>query len=86
MLSNHAKRQIRAGKPQFGSLLNFTDPLVAEMMASVGFVAPGIHCAPAETVNRRTREGWPLVGMLNDQRFLVPAATSVRDAVTTSRE
>lgn len=46
-------------------------------------VAPGIHCATTETVNRRIREGWPLVGMLNDQRLLVSAAKAVRDAATT---
>jgi len=28
---------MRAGKPSFGALLNFADPLVAEMMASVGY-------------------------------------------------
>jgi 4-hydroxy-2-oxoheptanedioate aldolase len=48
-------------------------------------VAAGIHCATAETVNRRIREGWSLVGMLNDQRFLVSAARAARDAVTTVR-
>jgi 4-hydroxy-2-oxoheptanedioate aldolase len=46
-------------------------------------VAPGIHCATVETVNRRIREGWPLVGMVNDQRFLVSAARAARDAVRT---
>lgn len=48
-------------------------------------VAPGIHCATAETVNRRIREGWTLVGMLNDQRLLVGAARAVREAVRTER-
>ncbi|MBI2204797.1 MAG: 2-dehydro-3-deoxyglucarate aldolase [Candidatus Rokubacteria bacterium] len=47
-------------------------------------VVPGIHCATTETVNRRIREGWPLVGMVNDQRFLVSAAKAARDAVKTS--
>lgn len=37
MLANHVKQGLRAGRPQFGSLLNFGDPLVAELMASVGF-------------------------------------------------
>lgn len=46
-------------------------------------VVPGIHCATAETVNRRIREGWRLVGMLNDQRFLLAAARAARDAVKT---
>lgn len=46
-------------------------------------VAAGIHCATAATVNRRLAEGWTLVGMLNDQRFLVSAARAARDAVRT---
>jgi len=33
---NHVEHAIRAGRAQFGSLLNFGDPLVAELMASVG--------------------------------------------------
>ena len=37
MLTNHLKARIRAGKPSFGALLNFGDPLVAEMMAAVGY-------------------------------------------------
>ena len=36
-----------------------------------------------ETVNRRIKEGWLLVGMINDQRFLVSAAKTARDAVKT---
>ena len=48
-------------------------------------VAPGIHCATPETVNRRIAEGWPLVGMVNDQRYLVSAAKAARDAVKTDR-
>ena len=48
-------------------------------------VAPGIHCATPETVNRRIAEGWPLVGMVNDQRYLVSAAQAARDAVKTDR-
>ena len=46
-------------------------------------VVPGIHCATTETVNRRIGEGWPLVGMINDQRFMVSAARAARDAVKT---
>lgn len=46
-------------------------------------VVPGIHCATAATVNRRIAEGWRLVGMLNDQRFMVSAAQAARDAVKT---
>lgn len=48
-------------------------------------VAPGIHCATPETVNRRKDEGWTLVGMLNDQRLLLNAARAIRDAVKTER-
>ncbi|MBI1735713.1 MAG: 2-dehydro-3-deoxyglucarate aldolase [Candidatus Rokubacteria bacterium] len=48
-------------------------------------VVPGIHCATPETVNRRIAEGWSLVGMVNDQRFLVSAAKAARDAVKTVR-
>lgn len=46
-------------------------------------VVPGIHCATVETVNRRIREGWPFVGMLNDQRLLLSAARAARDGVKT---
>jgi len=48
-------------------------------------VAPGIHAATTETVNRRMAEGWTLVGMLSDQRLLANAARAVRDAVATER-
>jgi 2-keto-3-deoxy-L-rhamnonate aldolase RhmA len=48
-------------------------------------VVPGIHCRTTETVNRRIAEGWPLVGMVNDQRYLVSAAQAARDAVKTDR-
>jgi 4-hydroxy-2-oxoheptanedioate aldolase len=48
-------------------------------------VTPGIHCATPATVNRRIAEGWPLVGMVNDQRFLTAAARAARDAVKTER-
>ncbi|HYE92401.1 MAG TPA: aldolase/citrate lyase family protein [Terriglobales bacterium] len=37
MITNHLKARIRAGKPSFGALLNFGDPLVAEMMAAAGY-------------------------------------------------
>ena len=37
MIANHLRARIRAGQPSFGALLNFGDPLVAEMMASVGY-------------------------------------------------
>jgi 4-hydroxy-2-oxoheptanedioate aldolase len=47
-------------------------------------VAAGIHCATTATVNRRIREGWTMVGMLNDQRLLLDAATGIRAAVRTS--
>jgi len=37
VITNHLKARIRAGKPSFGALLNFGDPLVAEMMAAAGY-------------------------------------------------
>jgi 4-hydroxy-2-oxoheptanedioate aldolase len=37
MTPNLVKQRIRAGKPSFGTLLHVADPLVAELMASVGF-------------------------------------------------
>lgn len=37
MIGNHVKHALAAGKAQFGTLLNVGDPLVAEMMAAVGF-------------------------------------------------
>jgi 4-hydroxy-2-oxoheptanedioate aldolase len=46
-------------------------------------VAAGIHCQSAATVNRRIAEGWTLVGMVNDHRFLMAGAKAARDAVTT---
>ena len=46
-------------------------------------VVAGIHCQTAETANRRIGEGWRLVGMVNDQRFLTGAAKAARDAVKT---
>jgi 4-hydroxy-2-oxoheptanedioate aldolase len=48
-------------------------------------VAPGIHCATTDTVNRRIAEGWMMVGLVNDQRLLSVAAKSARDAVHTER-
>ncbi|MGH7277383.1 MAG: HpcH/HpaI aldolase family protein [Candidatus Rokuibacteriota bacterium] len=49
-------------------------------------VVAGIHCQAAETVNRRIKEGWRLVGMVNDHRFLMAGARAARDAVPTDRE
>jgi 4-hydroxy-2-oxoheptanedioate aldolase len=46
-------------------------------------VAAGIHCAVPDTVNRRIREGWRLVGLQSEQRMLAGAARAVRDAVKT---
>src|SRR5438445_536660 len=46
-------------------------------------VAAGIHSLQPEPGNRRIREGWRLVGMVNDQRFLLGAAKAARDAVKT---
>jgi 4-hydroxy-2-oxoheptanedioate aldolase len=44
-------------------------------------VAPGIHCASPETVNRRIREGWRFMGILGDLRFMTAAAKAARDAI-----
>ena len=44
-------------------------------------VAPGIHCATAETVNRRIAEGWRFVGVLGDVRFMTAGAKAARDAI-----
>ncbi|MBI4240528.1 MAG: 2-dehydro-3-deoxyglucarate aldolase [Candidatus Rokubacteria bacterium] len=44
-------------------------------------VAPGIHCAAPETVNRRIGEGWRLMGIMGDLRFMTAAAKAARDAV-----
>jgi 4-hydroxy-2-oxoheptanedioate aldolase len=46
-------------------------------------VAPGIHCATPDTVNRRIHAGWRMVGMLNDRRFMLGAAQAARTAVDT---
>ena len=46
-------------------------------------VAAGIHCQKPETVNRRIKEGWLLVGMVNDQRYLLSGASAARAAVRT---
>jgi 4-hydroxy-2-oxoheptanedioate aldolase len=45
-------------------------------------VAPGIHCASPETVNRRIAEGWRFVGLLGDVRFMTAAARAAREAIT----
>jgi 2-keto-3-deoxy-L-rhamnonate aldolase RhmA len=44
-------------------------------------VAPGIHCATPAYANRRLAEGWKLVGVANDLRFLTAAATAAREAI-----
>jgi hypothetical protein len=41
--------------------------------------------ATTDTANRRIKEGWSLVGMVNDQRLLAGAAQVIRDAVPTDR-
>lgn len=47
-------------------------------------VPPGIHCASAETVNRRIAEGWRFMGVLGDVRFMTAAAKAARDAIKTA--
>ena len=59
--------------------------VVANGVLPVQTRTPVIHSATPETVNRRIAEGWPLVGMVNDQRYLVSAAKAARDAVKTDR-
>jgi 4-hydroxy-2-oxoheptanedioate aldolase len=44
-------------------------------------VVPGIHCATPEYANRRIAEGWRLVGIVNDLRFMTAAARAAREAV-----
>jgi 4-hydroxy-2-oxoheptanedioate aldolase len=44
-------------------------------------VIPGIHCATPEYANRRLAEGWKLVGVVNDLRFMTGAARAARDAI-----
>ena len=44
-------------------------------------VAAGIHCATAETVNRRFREGWRFLGIQGDLRFMTAGAKAARDAI-----
>ncbi len=44
-------------------------------------VAAGIHCATAETVDRRFREGWRFLGILGDLRFMTAGAKAARDAI-----
>jgi 4-hydroxy-2-oxoheptanedioate aldolase len=44
-------------------------------------VAAGIQCALPETVNRRIGEGWTLLGIGNDLRFLTASAKAAREAI-----
>ena len=44
-------------------------------------VAAGIHCATAETVNRRIREGWRFMGILGDLRFMTAGAKAALDSI-----
>ncbi|MBI4589702.1 MAG: 2-dehydro-3-deoxyglucarate aldolase [Candidatus Rokubacteria bacterium] len=44
-------------------------------------VAPGIHCATVETLNRRVADGWRFMGILGDVRFMTAAAKVARDAI-----
>ena len=40
-----------------------------------------MHCATPEYVNRRVAEGWKLLGIVNDLRFMTAAAKAARDAI-----
>lgn len=53
MLANRVKRRIRAGQPAFGSLPNFGDPPVAELMA----VDLSLRTDPAPHFARARTEG-----------------------------
>jgi 4-hydroxy-2-oxoheptanedioate aldolase len=44
-------------------------------------VAPGLHCARPETVNRRLAEGWRLVGCASDIAHLTAGARAARDLI-----
>lgn len=44
-------------------------------------VGPGIHCASTEYANRRLAEGWKLVGIANELRFMTGAVKAARDAI-----
>ncbi len=46
-------------------------------------VAPGIHCAQPETVNRRIAEGWRLVGCTSDIYHLAAGAKAARAIIKT---
>jgi 4-hydroxy-2-oxoheptanedioate aldolase len=46
-------------------------------------VAPGIHCAKPETVNRRLAEGWRLVGCASDMAYLTAGARAAREVIKT---
>jgi 2-keto-3-deoxy-L-rhamnonate aldolase RhmA len=91
MTPNHVKQRIRNGRPAFGSLLNFGDPLVAEMMASVGFDwllvdtehGPIDMAALATMFATITR--YPCAPFVRVHAYLVSAAKAARDAVKTDR-
>jgi 4-hydroxy-2-oxoheptanedioate aldolase len=44
-------------------------------------VIPGIHCATPAYANRRIGEGWRLVGITNDLRFMTAGAQASREAI-----
>jgi 4-hydroxy-2-oxoheptanedioate aldolase len=44
-------------------------------------VVPGIHCATPEYASRRLTDGWKLVGIVNDLRFMAAAAKAARDQI-----
>ena len=44
-------------------------------------VVQGMHCATPEYVSRRIAEGWKLLGIVNDLRFMTAAAKAARDAI-----
>jgi 2-keto-3-deoxy-L-rhamnonate aldolase RhmA len=44
-------------------------------------IAAGLHCATPENVARRAEQGWQLLGVLSDFRFLSAGANAMRAAI-----
>jgi len=59
------------------------EPMMQALLAAARRhgVVPGIHCATPQYVNRRIAEGWQLVGIANELRFMTTAVKAARDAI-----
>jgi 4-hydroxy-2-oxoheptanedioate aldolase len=44
-------------------------------------VAPGMHCATPENLNRRLGQGWKLLGLAGDLHFMTTGAKAARNAI-----